>query len=98
MKAEEISVIDFFQQPKQIIVYNPLCNYHWEEIECQQIWDKVIQIGQHTSVPNSFIGTIIYTEYGTPKESCVPRLILIDGQQRLGYGFFTNYCCFKSFI
>jgi uncharacterized protein with ParB-like and HNH nuclease domain len=83
MKADEISIIEFFRQPKQLIVFNPQRIYHWTERECQQLWDDTIRVAQDASVSSHFLGTIIYAEYGTPKGSCIPRSIFLDGQQRL---------------
>jgi len=83
MKAEQISIIEFFQQPKQLTVFNPQRTYRWKESECRKLWDDTIRAAQDTSVSSHFLGTIIYAEYGMPKGSCVPKCILIDGQQRL---------------
>jgi len=83
MKAIEVNLLDLFQQPLQMIVSDPHRSYRWTEKECQQLWDDIIWVAENESVPSYFIGTIVYIEYGILRRTVVPRLILLDGQQRL---------------
>jgi uncharacterized protein with ParB-like and HNH nuclease domain len=83
MKAIETSILEFFQQPMQMIVFDPQRNYRWTEKQCQQLWDDIIRVAQNESAPSHFIGTILYVEKGIFERAFVPKLILLDGQQRL---------------
>ena len=83
MKATEVSLLEFFKQPMQMIIPNPERHYRWEEKQCQKLWDDIIQVAENESVTSHFIGTIVYVEYGILKRTSVPRLVLLDGQQRL---------------
>jgi uncharacterized protein with ParB-like and HNH nuclease domain len=83
MKAIEVNLLDFFQQPLQMIVPDPHRSYRWTEKECQQLWDDIVRVAENESVTSYFIGTIVYIEYGILRRTVVPRLVLLDGQQRL---------------
>ncbi|HEX79454.1 MAG TPA: DUF262 domain-containing protein [Dehalococcoidia bacterium] len=83
MEATETGLLEFFKQTLQIIIPNPDRSYRWTEKECQQLWYDVLRVATDESISTHFIGTIIYVEYGILKRTPVPRLILIDGQQRL---------------
>jgi uncharacterized protein with ParB-like and HNH nuclease domain len=83
MLAIETGLLDFFKQTMQMIVPSPERNYCWTEKECQHLWEDIIRVAEDESVNSYFIGTIIYVEYGILRRTPVPRLILLDGQQRL---------------
>ena len=83
MKATEISLLEFFKQPMQMIAPNSERPYHWTEEQCQKLWDDIVRVAENESVTGYFIGTIVYIEYGILRRTVVPRLILLDGQQRL---------------
>lgn len=83
MKAVEISTLQFLQQPMQMIVFDPQRIYQWTDKQCQQLWDDVVRVAKDDSVSNHYMGTIIYVECGIFKRTPVPKLILLDGQQRL---------------
>jgi uncharacterized protein with ParB-like and HNH nuclease domain len=83
MKAAEISLLEFFKQPMQLIVPNTNRHYRWTAKQCRKLWDDIVRVGEDESVTSYFIGTILYVEYGILARAHVPRLILLDGQQRL---------------
>ena len=83
MKAAEVSLLEFFKQPLQMIIPNPERRYHWEEKQCRRLWNDIVQVAKNELVTSHFIGTIVYVEYGILRRTSVPRLILLDGQQRL---------------
>lgn len=83
MKAAEISLLDFFKRPMQMIISNPQRKYHWKEKQCQKLWNDIVRVAENESAPSHFIGTMIYIEHGIFRRTSVPRLILLDGQQRL---------------
>lgn len=82
MKATEISLLEFFQQPMQMIVAGSDCSYHWTEKQCQRLWDDIVRVAEDESVHSYFIGTIVYIEHGILRRTYIPRLILLDGKQR----------------
>lgn len=83
MEAAELGLLEFFKQTMQIMIPDPTRSYRWTEKECQQLWDDIIRIAKDDSAGGHFIGTIIYVEHGILRRTPVPRLILLDGQQRL---------------
>ncbi len=83
MKAEEISIVQFFQQPKQLIAFAPQRVYRWTESECKQLWDDILRISKDDSVSGYCIGTVLYEEYDVSGAHGLQRYILIDGHQRL---------------
>ncbi len=83
MKATEISLLEFFKQPMQMIITDPERIYYWTEEQCQKLWDDIVRVAEDDSVDSHFIGTIVYIEHGILRRTEVPRLILLDGQQRL---------------
>lgn len=83
MEAAELGLLEFFKQTIQIMIPDPTRDYRWTEEECQKLWDDIIRVAGDDSADNHFIGTIIYVEHGILRRTPVPRLILLDGQQRL---------------
>ena len=83
MKATEISLLEFFKQPMQMMAPNSERPYYWTEEQCQKLWDDIVRVAEDESVTGHFIGTIVYVEHGIFRRTSVPRLILLDGQQRL---------------
>jgi uncharacterized protein with ParB-like and HNH nuclease domain len=83
MIATETSLIKFLQEPMQLVITRDQHTYHWTEKQCQQLWDDIIRVAENESIPSHFIGSIIYVERGIFPVASVPRLLLLDGQQRL---------------
>ncbi len=65
------------------MVPNPQRYYCWTEKQCQQLWDDIVRVAENDTVQGYFIGTIVYIEYGIFIRTSVPKLVLLDGQQRL---------------
>jgi uncharacterized protein with ParB-like and HNH nuclease domain len=83
MIATETSLIKFLQEPMQLVITSNQRNYHWTEKRCRQLWDDIIRIAENESIPSHFIGSILYVEKGMFPVASVPRLLLLDGKQRL---------------
>jgi len=83
LKATETSILEFLQQPMQLIAFDPRRNYHWMKKECQQLWDDIVRITQDEATSSHYLGAVVYVEYGVFKGTQVSKLILLDGQQRL---------------
>jgi uncharacterized protein with ParB-like and HNH nuclease domain len=80
VKATEVSILEFLKQPMQMVVFEPQRRYRWTEEQCQQLWNDIVQVAKNEAVPGHSIGTIVYAEFSRHP---VPKLVLIDGQQRL---------------
>jgi uncharacterized protein with ParB-like and HNH nuclease domain/predicted transport protein len=83
MKAEETNFLRFLNSPKQLIIPIYQRTYSWKEKECNQLWKDIIKAGADDEISGHFIGSIVYVEKGLYQVSTLPRLLVIDGQQRL---------------
>ena len=83
MIAQETNFLQFLQGPKQFFVPIFQRRYSWEERHCEQLWQDVINIGQSPSIPAHFLGSIVYMAPDPFAVAALPKLLVIDGQQRL---------------
>ena len=83
MKAEEVKLLKFLNSPKQLVIPIYQRAYNWEEKQCKQLWGDIIKAGENSNVLGHFIGPIVYVEEGLYHVSTLPKLLVIDGQQRL---------------
>ncbi len=83
MKANETKLLKLLYGPKQFIVPIYQRSYNWEEKHCEQLWEDIIKAGKDNKILNHFLGSIVYVEEGIYQISSIPKLLLIDGQQRL---------------
>lgn len=79
MKSETIALLKFIEESKQLEIPIYQRPYSWKKVNCEQLWDDIIEIGQSDEFePEYFVGTVIYIE----KRNGQARYV-IDGQQRL---------------
>ena len=83
MKATEIPILRFLQEPKQFFVPIFQRRYSWEEKNCQQLWNDVLRVGEDNKIKHHFLGSIVYMEQELQAIGTIPRYLVIDGQQRL---------------
>ena len=83
MKADETKLLKFMNGPKQFIIPIYQRTYSWTLKECKQLWDDIIKAGNDDKISSHFLGSIVYVEKGLYQISTIPKLLLIDGQQRL---------------
>ena len=83
MKADETKLLKFINGPKQFIIPIYQRTYSWTLRECKQLWEDIIKSGQDNRISSHFLGSIVYVEKGLYQISTIPKLLLIDGQQRL---------------
>tara|TARA_Y100000310_G_scaffold46195_1_gene42924 strand:- start:3180 stop:3872 length:693 start_codon:yes stop_codon:yes gene_type:complete len=57
--------------------------YSWKIKECEQLWKDILKAGNNEDISGHFVGSIVYVEKGIYQVSSLPRLLVIDGQQRL---------------
>ena len=69
--------------PKQLIIPIYQRTYSWKLKECEQLWKDIIRVGNDEDISGHFVGSIVYVEKGLYQVSALPRLLVIDGQQRL---------------
>lgn len=84
MKASEKPFLKFLQGTNQFIVPIYQRTYSWTTDECAQFWDDIERTAKSTSPTAAhFVGSIVYIESDLYQVGIVPRLLVIDGQQRL---------------
>jgi len=83
MEAKETNFLRFLNSPKQLVIPIYQRTYSWKEKECNQLWKDIIKAGADDEISGHFIGSIVYVEKGLYQVSTLPRLLVIDGQQRL---------------
>lgn len=83
MIAQETNFLQFLQGPKQFFVPIFQRRYSWEERHCEQLWQDVVSIGQNSNIPAHFLGSIVYMAPDPFSVAALPKLLVIDGQQRL---------------
>lgn len=83
MKADEANLLRFMNGPKQFIIPIYQRTYSWTLKECKQLWEDIIEAGKNDKISSHFLGSIVYVEKGLYQISTIPKLLLIDGQQRL---------------
>jgi len=83
MQAKETNLLKFLNIPKQLIIPIYQRTYSWGLKECEQLWKDILKTGKNGSVFGHFIGSVVYVEKGLYQASTIPKLLVIDGQQRL---------------
>ena len=83
MKADETQLLKFMNGPKQFIIPIYQRTYSWTLKECKQLWEDITKAGNDNKISSHFLGSIVYVEKGLFQISTIPKLLLIDGQQRL---------------
>jgi uncharacterized protein with ParB-like and HNH nuclease domain len=83
MEATRTGLLKFLQEPKQLILSDNETPYHWTEEECRKLWDDIVSAAGDDSITEHFMGAIMILEKGLFCTTEIPKLVLIDGQQRL---------------
>ena len=82
----EIAVADmltFLQGLQQFSIPIFQRRYSWEEKDCQQLLDDILRVGANDKIDSHFLGSIVYIQKKLAPIGSVPKLLVIDGQQRL---------------
>lgn len=83
MKASSANLLSVIKGPKQFVIPIYQRTYSWQITQCEKLLKDIIRISKDPSVPGHFIGSIVYFQEGIHTVSDVPKLLVIDGQQRL---------------
>jgi len=57
--------------------------YSWTTSQCERLWNDLVALAKDPEGGGHFVGSIVYIEGGLYQVTTIPRLLLIDGQQRL---------------
>jgi len=83
MKASAANFLTVIKGPKQFVIPIYQRTYSWQTVHCKKLLDDILRISKDPSVPGHFIGSVVYFQESIHTVSDVPKLLVIDGQQRL---------------
>ncbi|MEZ6148469.1 MAG: DUF262 and DUF1524 domain-containing protein [Planctomycetaceae bacterium] len=82
MQAVDIPFTKIINGTTQFVIPVFQRDYSWEEEQCRQLWDDIVQIASATDDRRHFVGSVVYVATGDTSAGFT-RWLLIDGQQRL---------------
>lgn len=83
MKATSANFLTVIKGPKQFVIPIYQRTYSWQISQCNKLLNDILRISKDPSVPGHFIGSVVYFQESIHTVSDVPKLLVIDGQQRL---------------
>ncbi|SDZ79282.1 Uncharacterized conserved protein, contains ParB-like and HNH nuclease domains [Thalassobacillus cyri] len=83
MKATETNLLQFLKGPKQFVIPIYQRTYSWTKKQCAQLWGDIERAAKNENLSGHFMGSVVYVEKGLYHVTSVPKLLVIDGQQRL---------------
>lgn len=69
--------------PKQFVIPIYQRTYSWLLPQCNKLFEDILKISSNESMQGHFIGSVVYFQESIHTVSDVPKLLVIDGQQRL---------------
>lgn len=83
MKATSANLLSIIKGPKQFIIPIYQRTYSWLLPQCNKLFNDILKISTNESMQGHFIGSVVYFQESIHTVSDVPKLLIIDGQQRL---------------
>ena len=83
MKVNYQNLLTLLKGPKQFVVPIYQRPYSWRLSECKKLLEDIIKVGSNPKSKGHFIGPVLYFQEDVHLISDVPRLLIIDGQQRI---------------
>jgi len=83
MKASESKLLTILKGPKQFVIPIYQRAYSWQLAQCNQLLNDILRISKDPSTSGHFIGSVVYFQENIHTQSDVPKLLIIDGQQRV---------------
>jgi len=83
MKASSANFLTVIKGPKQFVIPIYQRTYSWQIAQCNKLFNDILRISKDASSPGHFIGSVVYFQESIHTVSDVPKLLVIDGQQRL---------------
>lgn len=83
MKATSANLLSIIKGPKQFIIPIYQRTYSWLLPQCNKLFSDILKISSNESMQGHFIGSVVYFQESIHTVSDVPKLLVIDGQQRL---------------
>lgn len=87
MQARSANLLSLIKGPRQFVIPIYQRTYSWHQAQCEQLFNDILRISENTAELSEsqghFIGSVVYFQESIHTVSDVPRLLVIDGQQRL---------------
>ena len=83
MEAVVVDMLTFLQRPQQFSIPIYQRRYSWTEKNCKRLLDDILRVGSNDEIKTHFLGSIVYINRQLTAIGGVPKLLVIDGQQRL---------------
>ncbi|MEH2443745.1 DUF262 domain-containing protein [Nostoc sp.] len=83
MKATQTNFLNFLEGNKQLIIPIYQRPYSWKITQCQQLWNDILRAANDNKISGHFIGSLVYIVDSVYLTAVIPKLLVIDGQQRL---------------
>ncbi|QLE42526.1 DUF262 domain-containing protein [Nostoc sp. C052] len=83
MKATQTNFLNFLEGNKQLIIPIYQRPYSWTLTQCQQLWNDILRAANDNEISGHFIGSLVYMVDTVYLTAVIPKLLVIDGQQRL---------------
>ncbi|MEH1764899.1 MAG: DUF262 domain-containing protein [Nostoc sp.] len=83
MKATQTNFLNFLEGNKQLIIPIYQRPYSWTLTQCQQLWNDILHAANDNEISGHFIGSLVYMVDTVYLTAVIPKLLVIDGQQRL---------------
>ncbi|MHC5822773.1 MAG: DUF262 domain-containing protein [Nostoc sp.] len=83
MKATQTNFLNFLEGNKQLIIPIYQRPYSWKIPQCQQLWNDILRAANDNTISGHFIGSLVYMVDSVYLTAVIPKLLVIDGQQRL---------------
>lgn len=87
MKATSANLLSIIKGPRQFVIPIYQRTYSWHQVQCEQLFQDILRVSsnEHGSADSQghFLGSVVYFQESIHTVSDVPRLLVIDGQQRL---------------
>lgn len=83
MKAIETNLLKFMDGTKQFMIPIYQRTYSWTYDQCRKLWNDIEKVAKNEALSGHFIGSVVYIQKGIISMSEPPKLMVIDGQQRL---------------
>lgn len=83
MKATSANLLSLIKGPKQFVIPIYQRTYSWHQAQCEQLLKDILRISETDEAQGHFVGSVVYFQESIHTVTDVPRLLVIDGQQRL---------------
>lgn len=83
MKATSANLLTVIKGPKQFVIPIYQRTYSWLIPQCNKLFNDILKVSTDENLQGHFIGSVVYFQESIHTVSDVPKLLVIDGQQRL---------------